>query len=122
MVFGLFGRGWLVKMVKFPDLSNLTGNPTIGDFMAFPNSSYPFFWAWIFAGLWIIIALASYFAEKAKVGRGNFLSSMAISSFAIILLATIGTVVGFVTLEIMIPLLVICVSIIGIWFFSNENA
>ena len=107
--------------MAFPDLSNFTTNPTIGDFMAFPNSSYPYFWAWIMGGLWMIISLTLYFKEKEKVGRSSLLSSMAVASLAVILLSTIGTIVGFITLEIMIFILVIGFLIIGIWFFSNEN-
>lgn len=114
------GGDTMINLVTFPDFSSIADdNATIGNFMSLPNNSYPFFWAWILGGLWIIIALTLYFKEKEKIGRGNLLSSMAISSFAIIILSTLGTIVGFVTLEIFIPLLVLGFLIIGVWFFSR---
>ena len=106
-------------MVDFPGFENLSSNPTIGNLMSLPNASYPYYWAWIFGGIWLIITLSLYFSEKDKTGKGKMLASMAVSCFAIIMLATIGTIVGFVQLEIMIYILVLCMVIIGIWFFSD---
>jgi hypothetical protein len=103
-------------------LSDIQGNSTIGDILSIPNASYPYYWAWIFFGIWVIILLTSYFTEKTKKGTANILSSMAVACFAILPLATIGTVVGFITLEIFIPMMVLCFLIIGIWFFSVRNS
>lgn len=106
-------------MVNYPDFSNLSGNPTIADFMALPNSSYPFFWAWILAGIWMITVLTSYFAEKLLRTKGNILSSMAVACFAILVLALLGTFFKVVSVEIMIYIIVISAVIIGVWMFSR---
>jgi len=107
-------------MVNYPDLSNLNSSSNIGNLLALPNASYPFFWAWILGGFWFIITSTLYFVEKEKTGRGRILASMSISSFTIITLAIIGTLFGIITLEIMIYLLVINLIIIGVWFFSTK--
>lgn len=106
-------------MVTYPDLSNLSNSSGIGNLLNLPNASYPYFWAWILGGIWFIITSTLYFKEKEKIGKGKMLSSMGVACFAIILLATIGTIVGFIQLEIMIYVLVISLLIIGVWFFSD---
>ncbi len=107
-------------MVSYPDLSNLNNQSGIAGLMSLPNSSYPYFWAWILAGIWIIIVLIMYFTDKEKTGKGKILSSMAVSSFAILFLATIGTVLGIVTNDIMVYILVISSIIIAIWMFTGK--
>lgn len=106
-------------MVSFPDFSDFSNNPNIGNLLNLPNASYPYYWAWIFAGIWMIVTLALYFSEKNKTGKGKILSCMSVSCFTILVLSLIGTIVGFVSLEIMVYILVISFVIIGIWFFSD---
>jgi len=107
-------------MPVFPDLSNLSSNSTIGNLFALPNNSYPFYWLWIMSALWLIIAFTLYFKEKERKVSGNMLSSMAVSSFAILVLSAIGTFgVGFISLQIMLYILIFNLLIIGIWIFSN---
>ncbi len=106
-------------MVNYPDLGDLSENATIGDFMAFPNSAYPYFWVWIIGALWLIISFSIYFSEKERIGKSNVLSAMAVSSFACILLSTIGTLLGIISLEIMIYILIFGLLIIVVWFFSD---
>ena len=108
-------------MADYPDLSSLTNTSGIGGLLAVPNASYPFFWAWIMAGIFFIITLTSYYKEKERKGIGYMLSSLAVASFATIVLATVGTIVGFITLEIMIFILVFGLMIIGVWFFFSGN-
>ena len=107
-------------MVTFPDLSNLSSDSTIGNFLSLPNATYPYFWAWILGAIWFIISSTLYFTEKEKRTKANLLSSMAVSCFAILILSLTGTILGIVSLEIMIYILVISALIIGIWIFSNK--
>jgi len=104
-------------MAKYPDLGNVTGG--IGELLALPNASYPYYWALIMIGLWVIISLTLYFKEKSLLGKGNLLSSMAVSAFAIIMLSTLGTLFNIITLAIFLPLLVGGLVIIAIWIFSS---
>ena len=105
-------------MVDYPDLSSLNNQSGIGGILSLPNNSYPYFWAWILAGLGAIITMTIYFKDKEKTGRGKILSAMSVASFTVVLLSAIGTVVGFISVEIMIYVLVISSIIIGIWWFS----
>lgn len=106
-------------MADFYDLSSLSSNHTIRDILSLPNSSYPYFWVWILGGIWMIITFGLYFREKERLGKANFLSAMSVSCFAVLVLSLIGTIVGFVSLEIMIYIIVFCFTIIAIWFFSK---
>jgi uncharacterized protein YacL len=108
-------------MADYPDLSSLTNTSGIGGLLAVPNASYPYFWTWILASFFFIITFSTYFSEKERRGVGYILSSMAVASFATIVLATIGTIVGFITLEIMISILVFGLLIIGVWFFFSGD-
>lgn len=106
-------------MVNYPDLSSLQNDSGIGELLSIPNASYPYFWMWIFAGIWFILTSTLYFKEKERVGRGKLLASMSVSCFVIIILSVIGSIVGFIQLEILVYILVVCFIIIGIWFFST---
>lgn len=105
-------------MVNYPDLSNVSGQG-IGGLMSLPNSSYPWYWVIIMIALWLIFSLTMYFKEKSSNGRGNLLSSMAVSSFAILVLSTIGTLFNIITMQVFLPLLIGGLMVIAIWIFSS---
>ncbi len=107
-------------MVDYPDLSSLDSGSGIAGLMSLPNSSYPYFWAWILSGIWVIMVLTMYFKEVEKVGKAKILSSMAVASFAILVLSTIGTVLTIISVEIMVNILVLSLIVIGIWLFSGK--
>lgn len=108
-------------MVQYPDLSSLTNSSGISGLLKIPNSGYPYYWLWILSGLWLIIVFNLYFKEVEKTGRGKILSSMAVACLAIMILATIGTILEIISIDIMIYILVFVLIIIGIWFFSGKN-
>ena len=108
-------------MVNYPDLSNLSDGAGIAELMALPNSSYPFYWALIIIGIWVIISLTLYFKDKEEGRPGNLLSAMAVSAFAMIILSTVGTLFNILTLEIFLPLLIGGLVIIAIWIFSGPS-
>ena len=106
-------------MAKYPDLGNLSDSAGIGELLALPNASYPFYWALIIIGLWVIVFLTIYFKEKEFSSKGNLLSAMAVSSFAMIMLSAVGTLFNIITLPIFLPLLIGGLLIIAIWIFSS---
>ena len=112
-------RGNII-MVDYPNLSSLNNESGIAGIMALPNSSYPYFWAWILGGIWTIMTLTMYFKDKEKIGKETILSSMAVSCLAIIMLAAIGTVLGIISVDIMVYTLVLSAIVIAIWFFSTK--
>jgi len=110
-----------IFLVEYPDLSNLSSTSGIGGLLSLPNTTYPYFWAWILGSLWLIVTTTLYFAEVKRKGYGKILSSMSVSCFAILILSTIGTIVGFITLEVMTYILVISFLIIGTWFLTGKK-
>ena len=108
-------------MVSYPDLGNLSDTGGIAELLALPNASYPFYWGLIMIGLWIIVSFTIYFKEKSTLAKGNLLSAMAVSAFAIIMLSTIGTLLNIITLTVFLPLLIGGLVIIAIWIFSSPN-
>lgn len=107
-------------VVNYPNISDLSPNSTIADFLALPNSSYAFFWVWLLGAIWLIISLTLYFKEKERKSKGSLLGSMAVGCFAILFLSGLGTLVGIVTNNIMVYIIAFSVTIIVIWFFTGE--
>ena len=102
--------------VDYPDLTGFSGN--IVEVLKVPNSSYPFYWASMIMAIWVIISLTLFFKEKENSTKGNLLSAMAVSAFAMIMLSTLGTLMGILTLDTFLPLLIGGLVIIAIWIFS----
>ena len=113
------GGDWLTMPANYPNISSLSGDAGISEFMALPNASDPWYWTIMMVGLWIIFSLSMYFKEKSLLARGNLLSSMAVSAVAVILLGLIGTLFNILTLTTYLPLLVGGMVIIAIWMFSS---
>ena len=104
-------------LVTYPNLDNFSGG--IAELMALPNASFPFYWTLIIVRLWVIFSFTMYFADKALKGESSLLSAMAVSSFAIIMLSTVGTLFNILTLQSFLPLLVAGLVIIAIWIFAS---
>ncbi len=102
--------------VSYPNIDNFSGD--IVELLKLPNSSYPFYWALILIGIWAVVTFSLYFREKELSTKGKLLSAMAVSSLAIIVLGTLGTLMGILTLEVFLPLLIGALVIIAIWMFS----
>lgn len=107
-------------MVNYPDLSNVSNSSGIEGILTLPNASYPYFWTLIIFGIWAIFTFSLYFREKSFKGKGNLLSSAAVSSLVCIVLSTMGSLLGFVTLISQLPIFVFGILIIAIWIFSNK--
>lgn len=97
----------------WPGIDNLSANPDIGELLSLPTGVYPLFWGWILFGVWVIIVLTTYFAEKETRGFGRMIESLAVASIPVMILATLGSIVGFISLEVMIYTLTIGFVFIG---------
>lgn len=105
-------------MVTYPDLSSLSNDSSIAGLLQVPSANYVYFWVWILAGIWTIIVSTIYFSERSKIGTGKILSAMAVASMVIIMLSVIGSILGIITVDIMVRILVLSCVIIGIWWIS----
>lgn len=94
---------------------------SIEGILSYPTQASPFFWLWILAGIFIIFSLASYNREVKILGRGKLLSSFVVSSFFVVVLGTLGTIVGFITSEILIYCIIFFAIFTAIFMFSSKQ-
>lgn len=88
--------------------------------MTYPLSCDGFFYAKILFAIWTILGLGTFFEERLRKGEGNILSSFAISSLAIIVIATVGSMLGLVTEGILTLTFVFGLIFIAIWYFKKD--
>jgi hypothetical protein len=93
----------------------------IGGLLAYPTQGSPYFWLWILSGIFLIMAFTSYYQEVKIFGKGRLLSSLVVSSFFITILAVMGTLVGFVSTEILIYIVVMFSIFTAIFIFSGKE-
>jgi len=92
---------------------------TITTLLQFPLSCDYFFYLKIYAALWVIFTLTLFYEERLRIGKSDFISSCGVSSIATIFMALIGTMIGIVTNDIFIIILVFGGVFIGIWFLKE---
>lgn len=66
---------------------------TISDFLVFLTDCFYYFWLLIFGFIFLTITYAFYEKDEQKRSEGEMLSSMGVSSIAVIFLALFGTFV-----------------------------
>ena len=93
---------------------------SVAGIMSFPLSGDYYFYAKILFGIWLIIGLGFFFEEKKRLGKGNMLSSLAVSSLATIVLAVIGSLFDIVTQEVLVSTIVLGSIFIFIWFVRGK--
>jgi len=93
---------------------------TIEGILSYPTHGSPYFWLWILGAIFFIFTFGSYYNEVKIFGRGKLLSSLVVSSFFITCLALLGTVIGFVSTEIFVIILIFFVIFTAIFIFSEN--
>lgn len=102
-----------------PGLEELTDTSLIG-ILQYPASCVHYFYAYIMIALWLILTLILFRRDQDKLGKGDFISSMAVSSIAIFFLATIGTGLEIITSDIFIEMLVAMSILVVIWMLRRD--
>lgn len=102
-------------MYDYPNASS------IGELLSYPTIGNPSFWLWILGAIFVIFSLTSYYNEVKIFGKGRLLSSLVVSSFFITCLAVLGSVIGFITTEILIIIIVFFAIFTAIFIFSGDN-
>lgn len=106
----------MVKMTyEYPNMSDF------GDLLTYPTQGDSSFWLWILVGIFFIFSFTSYFGEVKLFGKGKILSSLVVSGFFVSCLALLGSVVGFVSKEIFIYIIVFFAILLAIFFFSGDD-
>lgn len=93
----------------------------ISGFLAYPTSCVPQFYAYVMGALFIILTFILYNREKddARILKPDFLSSMGVSSIAIIFISLIGTLFNIIQSNIFIEIMVTGLIFIAIWVFKK---
>ncbi len=102
-------------MWEYPNFTNFEGMFT------YPTIADPYVWLKILIGIFFIFSLTMFFSDKKLFGKGKLLSSMMVGSFFVTVLALFGSLVGFITAEILIYILVFFIVITAIFFFSSDK-
>lgn len=95
------------------------------DYLVYPTTCFYYFYAIIFFGLFVILTFIIHNAEREQYQKADLISSMAVSSTAIVFLSVIATLIestnGIPMLQKDIFLYVIAFWVIwsAIWFFKK---
>lgn len=106
--------------MTYTGLENLT-NTDLVDLLKFPSIDTSIFYPLIMFGLFIIFSMASYFSEKERTGKGNILSSSAVSGLVMIVLATILRLLLLISKEILIITIVLGSIFVGIYLLTRRR-
>jgi len=104
------------------DISNIN---LFTDLFVYPTTCNYYFYLSILLGLMIILAWSLFKSEEKKTGKGEMISSMAISSIVTTLITLAGTLVTGSTDLPMIPngvlliILAITIPSVLIWIFKD---
>lgn len=105
--------------MTYTGLENLT-DTSFKAMLQFPSIDTPLFYPIILFALFMITTISSYFFERDRVGKGNFLSSLAVSSLTILVLAMILRLLELISREILIIHMVVSLVFIGLWMLTNK--
>lgn len=107
-----------MAFTRLEEINN--GSLTLTQLLSYPATGFTYFWGAIFFAIWIILASITFFEERFRLGKGNLLSSLAISSFAVMVLSWIGSLVGFVNNEVNVLVTIFGLVFIVIWFIKGD--
>lgn len=104
----------------------LTDMQTFGDFLVYPTGCNYYFYLILIGFLMIIVTWFLFKSEEKKTGRGDFLSSLAVSNIVMSVLFSIGTLVqnsdGIPMIQSDILLISIAVTVVMVllWIFKDR--
>ena len=83
------------------------GDIGLRELLNFPNLDTPIFYPTMLFVIFMIFAMATFFREIKREGRGNIMSSLAIGGFVTTVMAFIFSLMGLIQTAIVIITLVI---------------
>lgn len=101
------------------------GVSTWGDLLVYPTSCDYYFYAKLFAGLFLILVLSIYYGEKKILVKPDIISSLGVSSLAIFFLSVIGTLIKsssdipMIQQDIFTYVIAFTIIFLGLWFFKK---
>lgn len=96
--------------------------------IVFPSTCNPYFYPWFLAALFFIFAMVLYSKDQEKLPRADFISSLGVSSIAIVFLSTILTLISATIDGVVVPaldqtnflrIIAFAILFIGLWFMKK---
>jgi len=88
--------------------------------LSFPTLDMTFFYAILLWTIGLILAISSYFFEKDRTGKGNFISSLAVSSFIMVVLSVILRYLELISREVLIINVVLTVIFVSAFLLTDR--
>ena len=95
------------------------GNSSLKGIMQFPSQSFAWFWPLILSAIFLVVTFSSYFAEKEKTGKGNFLSSLAVAGFVNIALSLVLSILEVIDRTTLIISFIFSIIFIVIYMLTE---
>ena len=103
----------------------ISGIADFADLVVYPTSCDYFFYLKILGTMMLIVAWILYKEEERRVGKGDLIPSLAVSSIAFTVLALIGTIVQnsvgipMIQGDILLYFLALTIVLVLIWIFKD---
>lgn len=104
-----------------------SGISSFADFLVWPTSCSYYFWLIIIVTLILLLAWRLFNSEQDRLGKGDLLSSLAVSSLAFTVLAVFGTLVKstdgipMIQSDIMLYLFALTIPLVLLWIFKKKT-
>ncbi len=98
---------------------------SFGDFLVYPSGCNYWFYLILLLTVGLIIAWTLFKAEEKRVGKADFISSLAVSSIVITFLGVIGTLIEnsdgipMIQSDVLLILMAINIPLILLWVFKE---
>lgn len=103
------------------DLTTYGNSSDLTNLFALPNMDFPIFYPLILFAIFLILGLSTFFKQKSEEGRGDILSSFAVSGFATIVISLAMRLLGMITNTVMISVFAVCLVFIVLFLLTKKE-
>lgn len=96
--------------------------------IVFPSTCNPYFYPWFLGALFFIFTMVLFYKDQEKLPKADFISCLGVSSFAIVFLATILTLINATINGVVVPaldqtnflrIIAFAIIFIAMWFIKK---
>lgn len=110
--------------MTYNTLDNITSNGSSSDIvniLTLPTKDFPIFYPMILFAIFIILTLSLFFNQKGREGKGEFMSCLAVSSFATSLISLAMSVLGLIGSTTTVFVFAISIVFIVIFLLTKKD-
>ena len=100
---------------------NGQGAVDIATLLAYPNLDTPLFYPLFLFVIFFVFTSLSFFREVTREGKGNLLSSLAVSGFVTISVSVILSILGLIQTAVLVTTIVICLIFQVLYLLTGRN-